>query len=380
MQAETNPFKRHKSRHRGVTYRVRAGGSRQYFVYARGKQHPVEGGEREAVAKQAELRGKVARGEKIAPANARFKDVAEQWFESKRRLRPWTRKNYRAVLDNELLPTFGHLKLGQIDPESVARFIRNLEARNLSSSTISNYLLPLSGAFAFATRRGLASVNPCSLLTNDDRPAKAERCKAHEWSDEEVQALLAASETLAHRRESQYDYSSLLRTAISTGLRLGELLGLQWNDIDFDGGVLNVRRQWTRSRELAEPKTQKALRRVPLSPELVAFLKKHKFASRFSQETDFVFASNTGGPLSHRNVQRRGFEAARDLAELSPELTFHDLRHAFASIAAHRGVPINVLSEVMGHTNIGVTQRVYVHLYGRQEAEEAFRAAMSSQT
>jgi integrase len=65
---------------------------------------------------------------------------------------------------------------------------------------------------------------------------------------------------------------------------------------------------------------------------------------------------------------------------LSDELTFHDLRHAFASIAAHRGVPINVLSEVMGHTNVGVTQKVYVHLYGRQEAEEAFRAAMSTGT
>src|SRR6266536_3230445 len=63
-----SPFKRHKTRHRGITYRIRADGSRLYFVYAQGRQHSIEGGEREAVAKQAELRGKVARGERIAPA------------------------------------------------------------------------------------------------------------------------------------------------------------------------------------------------------------------------------------------------------------------------------------------------------------------------
>jgi integrase len=379
MQHQPNgdPYKRHKTRHRGITYRVRANGSRRYFVYAQGKQHPIEGGEREAIARQAELRGKVARGERIAPANVRFREVAEQWFESKRKLRPWTRKLYRAALDNELLPTFGHLKLGQIDAESVSRFIRKLEARGLSSSTIANYLLPLSGTFAFAIRRSLASVNPCALLTKDDRPAKAEPRKVHEWNDAEIEALLRAAEQIARRPESQHDYSPLLRTAVSTGLRLGELLGLQWQDIDFDEGVLNVQRQYSRAGDLAEPKTPKALRRVPLSPDLVAFLKKRKLASRFSQDEDFVFASNVGGPLSHRNVQRRGFEAARDLAELSPDLTFHDLRHAFASIAAHRGVPLNVLSAVMGHTNVGVTQKVYIHLYGRQEAEEAFRAVMA---
>jgi integrase len=91
-----------------------------------------------------------------------------------------------------------------------------------------------------------------------------------------------------------------------------------------------------------------------------------------------VFASRQGTPLRHRNVQRRGFQAARDKAGLPEHLTFHSLRHAFASYAAHRGVPINVLSDVMGHSTMGVTQRVYVHLYDREQAEDAFRAAMSS--
>jgi len=371
-----SPFKRNKTRHRGITYRIRADGSRQYFTYAQGKQHPVAGGEREAIAKQADLRGKVARGERIAPSTVRFVEAAEAWFDSKHRLRPWTLKQYRSALDNELLPRFGHLKLGHIDAELVASFIRSLEARGLSTSTISNYLLPLSGTFAFAVRRNLTGLNPCSLLTPDDRPARAEPRKVHEWSDDEIAALLESSEFIATRRAALYDYSQLLRTAVFTGLRLGELLGLQWQDVEFEASVLHVRRQYSRTGELAQPKTLKACRRVPLTPTMVALLKKHKLASHHSQESDFVFASNTGGPLSHRNVQRRGFEAARDLAQLPKTTTFHDLRHAFASLAANRGVPLNVLSEVMGHTNVGVTQRVYVHLYGRATAEEAFREAM----
>jgi integrase len=75
--------------------------------------------------------------------------------------------------------------------------------------------------------------------------------------------------------------------------------------------------------------------------------------------------------------RRRGFEAARDLAKLSTSLRFHDMRHAFASLAAHRGVPIGVLSTIMGHSSVGVTQGVYVHLFGRDAAEAAFRSAMA---
>jgi hypothetical protein len=88
MQEKASPFKRHKTRHRGITFRVRADGSRGYYVYAAGKQIAVDGVEREAVAKQAELRGKIARGEPVAPANVTFAETAEQWFESKRKLRP----------------------------------------------------------------------------------------------------------------------------------------------------------------------------------------------------------------------------------------------------------------------------------------------------
>ena len=104
---ESDRFKRHKTRYRGITYRLRVDESRVYSVYFKGRYRNVEGGEREALALQAELRGKVARGERVIPTKVQFAEVAEQWFESKRKLRPWTRKGYRDFLDRILLPRFG---------------------------------------------------------------------------------------------------------------------------------------------------------------------------------------------------------------------------------------------------------------------------------
>jgi integrase len=254
----------------------------------------------------------VARGEKVAPAKIRFGEVAEEWFDSKRKLRAWTRKGYRDALDRILLPRFQHMKVAAITAEHVATLIRELEAQGLAASTIANYLKPLNGALTFAVRRGHLSVNPCALLTSDERPGRGEQYEDHIWSDEEIAALVEAAEYLAGQPASRYDYSPIIRTALYTGLRLGELLGLQWLDIDLSDGALYVRRQYTRAGELAPPKTPKANRRVPLSQEMVKYLTAYKLRARFSTDSDPVFGSRNGGHLSHRNVTRRGFEPARD--------------------------------------------------------------------
>jgi hypothetical protein len=101
-KAIADPSKRYSTRHRGISYRTRAGGARTYSFYFRGRYLTVEGGQTEALAKQADLRGKAARGERsVTPSRKTFSEVAEVWFASKRKLRPWTRKSYRDALDTE---------------------------------------------------------------------------------------------------------------------------------------------------------------------------------------------------------------------------------------------------------------------------------------
>ena len=95
-----------------------------------------------------------------------------------------------------------------------------------------------------------------------------------------------------------------------------------------------------------------------------------------------VFASLTGQPLNHRNVTQRGFEAAAKeaglLADGQPRITFHDLRHAFASIMIERGLSSTVLAHVMGHRDATTTERKYVHLFNRQRTDDQVREAMQS--
>jgi integrase len=124
---------------------------------------------------------------------------------------------------------------------------------------------------------------------------------------------------------------------------------LQWECVDFDRATIHVRQQWAREGALSEPKTPAAIRRVVIAPDLVQYLREHKALSRFSTERDFVFASRNGTPLGHRNVGR-AFTRIVKTAGLDgePRLTFHGLRHIYASMMIERGISSTVLAEQSG--------------------------------
>jgi integrase len=375
-QPNGDPFRRHPTRHRGIVYRLRGGGARTYYAHASGKYVAAGSTEKEALAKQAELRGKAARGERVIVATkATFDEVAEQWYESKHRLRRRTRENYRSSLDNILVPRFGKKKIGAVTVDHIAALVRDLEKGGAAPSTINNHLLPLQGTLAFALRRGLIGTNPYALLTRDDRPAPREKVEPHVWSGEDIKALIESAEHLAKQPEARYDYAPLIRTALSTGLRQGELLGLQWQHVDLVEGALRVEQQWTRAGEYGPPKTPSSVRRIPLSSEMTKFLAALKLRSKFSGDGHPVFASRKGTQLSHRNVTKRGFAPAAELAGLP--VSIHDTRHAFASRMISRGIDVVTLSRLMGHSNPRVTLEVYSHLYDAKKSDEAVRAAMA---
>jgi integrase len=147
--------------------------------------------------------------------------------------------------------------------------------------------------------------------------------------------------------------------------------------IDLDEGVLYVRRQWTRTQEYATPKTDAGLRRIPLSDEMVKFLCEFKMRSRQSgDETCLVFPSRNGKPLGHRNVTRRGFEPAAEHVGIKG-VSFHSMRHAFASRMIDRGISSTVLASLMGHESSAITERRYIHLFDRQRTDDAVRQAMA---
>ena len=171
-------------------------------------------------------------------------------------------------------------------------------------------------------------------------------------------------------------------TAVFTGLRLGEVLGLRWQDVDFEAGVVRVRWQLSRDRHLEEPKTPQSVREVVLMPGLARVLRQHQLASSFSRAEHFVFSTERGGPMLWRNVTRRAFGAAVERAGLDAggkrRPTFHDLRRTFGSLLIYQGEDVVYVSRQMGHSSPKVTLEIYAHLFNAREHADRARARMES--
>jgi integrase len=170
-------------------------------------------------------------------------------------------------------------------------------------------------------------------------------------------------------------YRTLIAVSVLTSIRQGEALGLRWNDVDFKAGLLHIRYQLDRVGELVEPKTAAAKRDVPIPPSLARMLTAHKqqaFAKGHAKASDFVFASETGAPLDHRNITRRGLEKALERGKL-PKLRWHDLRHIAAFALIGEGASVPYVSGVLGHANRAITLAIYAHEFGRAEHADRTR-------
>jgi integrase len=361
----------------------------------------------EAKRRRAKLNSKRPE-ERKAPSRMTFGEGGEAWLAAKMaKLRPRTQALYRDALDLVLIPYFGRTPLAKIDADALATFIRVLQTqglhcvdekrpvRPLSKSSVENYCKPLAQTLAYAARRSWIPSNPWSLLTSDDMPTSDEdRKQPHEWTGEEVSSLLAASRRLAEVKGAPearpYDYSPLLMTVATLGLRLGEALGLRWADFekgdDADGALLRIERQWLPSIRVGDvrvparygqPKTDAGVRTLAVPADLRKALIDLRLASPFSRDEDPIFASRSGTPLGHRNVTRRGFEAARDEAGLPDRLTFHDLRDVYASRLISGGVDDLAVADQMGHKDSRITRQVYAHLYDRPEKMSQVRAVLA---
>jgi integrase len=213
-------------------------------------------------------------------------------------------------------------------------------------------------------------------MTDDERPQRAESRQAHEWTTAEVESLLTASARLAGRPIAKYDYTPLLRVTERLGLRLGEVLGLQWADFSYEDGTLKVDRQWTVYGAYGPPKTSAGKRTLFLPDDLREELRGRWVLADAARDIDPIFASKTGRPLAHRNVSRRGFEAARDEAGLDESLTFHELRHSAASRLIAAGIDDELVADQLGHEDSSVTRRIYAHVYDRAAKADAVRSAL----
>ena len=322
----------------------------------------------------------------VAPVSPRlrFDTVAGRWlerFEAKvaaGERHPRTLEAHRYHLDRHLLPELGRRQIASITVDDVAELLHRLRGKACSAKTSASALATLESVMRFARRRGWIVADPVERLGHDERP-RPERRRQRVLGRAEIERLLAVC--------SPRD-RLMVATVLYTGLRISELLGLVWDDVDFDAGVIHVRAQLSRAHRGAParrvpPKTVASVRDIPLVAQLARLLAAHKQASRFARGDDWVFATARGTPYGHRNVSRRCLGRAAQLAALNddgwPPLRFHDLRHTFAShLIIDLGLDVAQVSRILGHARITATLDIYTHLFEDARHARDIRTRMAA--
>lgn len=272
--------------------------------------------------------------------------------------KPSTHEGYQQTLTRDIKPILGKLDLQAVTREKVKALAMACLKKGQSPKTVQNIIRCLSSLFSHAVEDNLVAINP-ALKPGKFLPKISKRRKIDPLTREEVAVLLETTKRKLPR------YYPLFLCAARTGLRMGELLALQWQDVDWQGRFIEVRRNFTHW-QLTTPKSGES-RRVDMSRELARTLKdlllerQIEAGATGTEVPLWVFPSETGGLLHPHNIRDRVFYGLLTKAKLR-RVRFHDLRHTFASLLLQNGESPVYVKEQMGHSSIQVTVDCYGHL------------------
>ena len=338
-----------------------------------------------AQAALTELQADKQRGVFVAPRRATLGQfLLDEWLPARRvALRPSTAASYEQLIRNYVLPTIGGFRLQAIDGSTLNRLYselltngRTATRRNagsgLSVKTVRNLHGVLARAFRDGVRWGHLQRNPCDAAD----PPKGASPEMKVWSADELRAF--SSSVASHRWAGVW---SLLAT---TGMRRGEMLGLRWSDVDLDAGTVTIRSTRVRygtTITTSTPKTARGNRTIAIGPATAAALRAwkrqqsadHLLAGASWADRSGLVVTNIDGSPPNPEAFSNLFVALVKRAGLPP-IRLHDLRHSYATAALASGVPVKVVSQRIGHADVGVTLKVYAHVLPGDDEDAALRA------
>jgi len=297
-----------------------------------------------------------------------FDELADAYLAGHVRVnvRASTAKSYEGDLNRHILPYFKGRKIREITPDDIDHFKSHLLEKEIKRKrkneivinkgvgrrTVNKCLTLLSMMFRYALRYRWMSYNPAAEVKKLRYPTiKHDLIDENTLTPDEINRLLDKADGR---------WWLLIMTAIYTGMRQGELLGLQWGDIDWNTKEIYVRRTFSDGR-FSEPKTRSSRRRIRIDETLVQELKHWKLQCP-KGELELVFPNGAGNPENHGNLLNRGFYPALRRAGLR-KIRFHDLRHTYVSLLIASGVDVKTASILAGHSSIKITLDIYGHLY-----------------
>ena len=287
----------------------------------------------------------------VEESEINFTDAAQEWLENHAMIKkaPRSVATDRQMLRDNLLPVFGSLKLRCITPERIEQFIRAIRKNGIKDVTINRNLELLRSIFNYCIKRRRLMYNPMTVVGL----LKTQQPPFDFWNLSEANQFLAYVE--AKYRNGSQDLAIFYKFALNTGMRLGEILGLGWHEVDLENRLITVRRSYDSFQHKIKDTTKGyKIRHVPINSAIYDDMIRMK-----SFGGELVFSTISGKPKDRSNIthyfQRDSIEAG------VRKIRFHDLRHTYASHFMMNGGDIYHLKEILGHSDISTTMR-YAHL------------------
>ena len=342
----------------------------------------VHGTKKDAEVELAKFVTEVQNGLVIDGKSLKFSEFTEIWKRDygSKELAPSTYKRYCRMLEKRLLPYFEHFYISKIKPTDIMKFYDLLEKdtqlvrkqgnngaktkKPLSGKTILEHHRLLRAMLHKAVYWQLIVANPAERV----QPPKARKPKRRSYDDEQTKILLENLELLPNE-DTKYKVAIIL--TVFTGVRLGELMGLEWQDVDFKNGIISINRS---SQYLADmgvftkvPKTESSIREIAIPEFIISLLEEYKLwyeeqKSIYGElwaNSDRLFVQADGKPMHPSTISKWFVKYVGQIG--LPVINFHGLRHTNASLLVAQNIDIAVISARLGHAQISTTLDFYVH-------------------
>ena len=313
-----------------------------------------------------------AKSEKLRP-DMSFGEWMDYWYQNhaKPAIRPATQACYEGCIYPHIIPALGKIPLNQLTQKDLQQFYAGLKksgrlirtqqfGEGLSDATVRGCHMNCRAALDRAVQEGLIRTNP------------AIGCKLPPKRGREMQ-VLSPRELRRFLIQAQAEgYYELFLLDLCTGMRRGELLALQWTNLDFDTGELTVDKQVYEVKgqlQVSVPKTKASIRKLVLPPGVVEVLRDYR--RRMTSRWMFPSPVKEDAPISP-GVARKRLQGILERAGCR-RVRFHDLRHTFATLALGGGMDVKTLSAMLGHVSSATTLDIYAHVTGGMQAEAAAR-------
>jgi integrase len=347
----------------------------------------VKGTKKDAQRQLAELLITIEQGSYVKPRHITFGEWLNDWLISyvAANCSPRTLDSYRSEITNHIVPSLGAIPLTELRAQHLQSYYAIALAQGrvngsggLSQRTVQYQHRIISESLSHAMKMGLLARNVAHALA----PPRPKRPSVATVPAEDAASLLLAS------RETRFH--AVYCTALFTGMRLGELLGLRWCDVDLQTSTLSVAQALLKRRgvcQMVKPKSAHSQRLIAMSHALATLLRQHRaqqevkrmLLGKSLEESDLVFAHPDGTPLDPGTVSKT-FSKVLVKAGL-PHLRFHDLRHTHATLMLRAGIHPKIVQERLGHGSIAVTLDTYSDVVGglQEAAAHRFERAFDKQ-